>query len=99
MHMTHTASNLPYVSNPVASRVVERAATVAASVDSRSRETVARLAREFAGKFSAHGVEIVLEGCIADLSGVSSAAIPELSERLARQRITSYCRSKDREFR
>ncbi|MDJ0489684.1 hypothetical protein QNA24_25220 [Rhodococcus qingshengii] len=61
-------------------------------------QTVARLAREFVGSFSERGIEIVLDGCVEDLSGVPSAAIPELSERLAHQRITSYCRSRDRDF-
>ncbi|MFI7166798.1 hypothetical protein ACIBM3_30520 [Rhodococcus erythropolis] len=61
-------------------------------------ETVARLTVEFAGSFSASGIEIVLDGCIADLSGVSFASMPEMSERLAQERIASYCRSRDRDF-
>ncbi|MDV8070822.1 hypothetical protein R4P64_30315 [Rhodococcus sp. IEGM 1366] len=61
-------------------------------------QTVARLAREFAGSFSEPGIEMVLDGCIEDLSGVPSAAMPEMSERLAQERITSYCRSRDRDF-
>lgn len=32
------------------------------------------VAREFAGSFSEPGIEIVLDGCIEDLSGVSSAS-------------------------
>ncbi|MDJ0489778.1 hypothetical protein QNA24_25700 [Rhodococcus qingshengii] len=61
-------------------------------------ETLARLTVEFAGRFSERGTEIVLDGCIADLSGVSLASMPEMSERLARERIASYCRSRDRDF-
>ncbi|MDV6271391.1 hypothetical protein [Rhodococcus globerulus] len=61
-------------------------------------QTLARLATEFAGAFSERGIEIVLDGCIEDLSGVSFASMPEMSERLAQQRITSYCHSRDRGF-
>lgn len=61
-------------------------------------EARARLTREFTGMLSARGVEIVLDGCIADLSGVPRSEKLEESERLARQRITSYCRSRDRGF-
>jgi hypothetical protein len=60
--------------------------------------TVARLTAEFAGRFSERGIEIVLDGCIADLSGVSFASMPEMSERLARERIASCCRSRERDF-
>ncbi|RAL30835.1 hypothetical protein CVN56_31355 [Rhodococcus sp. AQ5-07] len=61
-------------------------------------ETLARLTAEFTGRFSERGIEIVLDGCIADLSGVPFASMPEMSERLALERITRYCRSRDRDF-
>lgn len=60
--------------------------------------TLARLTAEFADSFSESGIEIVLDGCIADLSGVSIASMSEMSERLAQERIASYCRSRDRDF-
>lgn len=61
-------------------------------------ETLARLTVEFAGRFSERGIEIVLDGCIADLSGAPIRSMPEMSERLARERIASYCRSRERDF-
>ncbi|ERB51785.1 hypothetical protein N806_11375 [Rhodococcus sp. P27] len=98
MHMTHTVTRSAKERSPMASRVVEEEAT-ADPYGPRRAVTVARLALEFAGQFSVEGVEIVLDGCILDLSWVSYAAMPELSERLARQRISSYCHSKNRGFR
>lgn len=60
--------------------------------------TVHRLADEFSGRISAECIAIVVDGCLADLSWASSQALPELSERLARQRIISYLDSKARNF-
>ncbi|MCE3556519.1 hypothetical protein LWC33_34410 [Pseudonocardia sp. RS11V-5] len=48
---------------------------------------VARLAREFAGQMSHRVVARVVRECRADLSGVPAGAVPELLERLARQRL------------
>jgi hypothetical protein len=48
---------------------------------------VARLAREFAGRLSHRVVARVVRECRADLSGVPAGAVPELLERLARQRL------------
>ncbi|GAA4682162.1 hypothetical protein GCM10023215_15100 [Pseudonocardia yuanmonensis] len=48
---------------------------------------IARLAREFAGKMSPRAVARVVRACRADLSGVPAGAVPELLERLARQRL------------
>lgn len=60
--------------------------------------TVSRLATEFSGRISPEGIDIVVEGALADLSWASSQALPELSERLARQRIISYLDSKAKNF-
>ncbi len=49
--------------------------------------TVARLCAEFGREISRLGVESVLRGCLADLAGNPVGAMPELSERLARQRL------------
>jgi hypothetical protein len=48
---------------------------------------VARLAREFAGRVPHPVVARVVRECRADLSGVPAGAVPELLERLARQRL------------
>jgi hypothetical protein len=48
---------------------------------------VARLAREFSGRVSHRVVTRVVRACRADLSGVPAGAVPELLERLARQRL------------
>lgn len=48
---------------------------------------VARLAIEFAGRVPHGVVARVVRACRADLSGVPAGAVPELLERLARQRL------------
>lgn len=60
--------------------------------------TVRRLADEFSGRISQECIAIVVEGCLTDLSWASSQALPELGERLARQRIISYLDSKAKNF-
>ncbi|BCK56076.1 hypothetical protein [Nocardia wallacei] len=50
-------------------------------------QTADRLYAEFAGRFSRPAVVEVIRGCIDDLAGVPRSAIPELGERLARQRL------------
>jgi hypothetical protein len=74
--MTLTA--LPLTSAPVPAPSVEFDAVMPA---------IARLAREFAGQLSPRVVARVVRGCRADLSGVPAGAVPELLERLARQRL------------
>jgi len=49
--------------------------------------TVDRLCTEFETRFPREFVTRTVGGCIDDLSGTPSGAIPELSERLARQRL------------
>ncbi|HEY5855487.1 MAG TPA: hypothetical protein VIW24_15920 [Aldersonia sp.] len=60
--------------------------------------TVGRLADEFSGHISTECIDIVVEGCLADLPCASTQALPELSERLARRRIISYLDSKAKHF-
>ena len=60
--------------------------------------TVNRLAAEFKGLISAECINIVVTGCLDDLSWTTPQARPELSERLARQRIISYLDSKADNF-
>ncbi|WP_433507343.1 hypothetical protein ACQP04_13255 [Pseudonocardia halophobica] len=48
---------------------------------------VARLAIEFSGRVPHGVVAQVVRACRADLSGVPAGAVPELLERLARQRL------------
>lgn len=60
--------------------------------------TVRRLAGEFSGRISPECIGIVVDGCLADLSWAPTQALPELSERLARQRIISYLDSKAKNF-
>ncbi|MFJ9370869.1 hypothetical protein ACIRRA_41555 [Nocardia sp. NPDC101769] len=50
--------------------------------------TVERLWIEFGCRTSRHRVESVLRGCLADLAGSPVGAMPELGERLARQRLS-----------
>ncbi|MFF0634989.1 three-helix bundle dimerization domain-containing protein [Nocardia sp. NPDC004151] len=50
--------------------------------------TVTRLSAEFGGEVSRRQVESVLRRCLTDLAGSPVGAMPELSERLARQRLT-----------
>ncbi|NMM89572.1 hypothetical protein B2J88_35420 [Rhodococcus sp. SRB_17] len=60
--------------------------------------TVQRLTAEFCGLISAESIGIVVDGCVADLSWASNLALPELSERLARQRIIDYLDCKAKNF-
>ncbi|KJF22624.1 hypothetical protein C7T36_21780 [Rhodococcus sp. AD45-ID] len=76
----------------------EPSASPETSRSSQRSLTVNRLAAEFSGRISPECIDIVVEGCIADLSWASSKALPELSERLARQRIISYLDSKANNF-
>ncbi|WP_433567283.1 hypothetical protein ACQP1O_20065 [Nocardia sp. CA-151230] len=50
-------------------------------------QTVTRLCAEFGGELSRPQVELVLRRCLTDLAGSPVGAMPELSERLARQRL------------
>ncbi|MFR9802975.1 hypothetical protein ACL02T_11800 [Pseudonocardia sp. RS010] len=86
--MTLTA--LPLTSAPLQSRVpVQSRPGGFAAVPEVDAVTpaVARLAREFAGRVSRRTVARVVRSCRADLSGVPAGAVPELLERLARQRL------------
>lgn len=49
--------------------------------------TIDRLCSEFGDKVSLERVIGVVDGCIRDLAGTPSGAMPELCERLARQRL------------
>ncbi|MFF0611746.1 hypothetical protein ACFYUD_24095 [Nocardia tengchongensis] len=50
-------------------------------------QTVTRLFAELGGEVSRRQVESVLRRCLTDLAGSPVGAMPELSERLARQRL------------
>ena len=50
-------------------------------------EAVQRLAREFGGALCRADIAQVVSWCRADLEGPHPAAMPELVERLARQRL------------
>jgi hypothetical protein len=50
-------------------------------------EAVRRLVGEFAGRFERRTVRAVVDGSCDDLTGVPAGALPELLERLARQRL------------
>jgi mono/diheme cytochrome c family protein len=50
-------------------------------------EAVQRLAREFGGALDRADIAQVVSWCRADLQGPHPAAMPELVERLARQRL------------
>jgi hypothetical protein len=63
---------------PVTSETVERDAVGPA---------IARLGEEFSGRVPRGVVARVVRTCRADLSGVPAGAVPELVERLARQRL------------
>jgi len=52
--------------------------------------TVERAARKFHDRVSARLITTVVTWCIADLSGIAQLALPELSERAARQRLLAY---------
>ncbi|HEY5852543.1 MAG TPA: hypothetical protein VIW24_00450 [Aldersonia sp.] len=56
-------------------------------------ETVDRLSAEFDHRISRAHIAVFVDRCIHDLAGVPSAAIPELSERLARQRLMDEMRA------
>ncbi len=55
--------------------------------ESAIEQTADRLYAEFDCRFSRPTVVAVVRGCIDDLAGVPRGAIPELGERLARQRL------------
>ncbi|WP_054813691.1 hypothetical protein [Nocardia arizonensis] len=48
---------------------------------------VARLGAEFRGTVSRPSIRIVVRGCLDELAGSPLGALPELGERLARQRL------------
>lgn len=50
-------------------------------------EAVRRLVTEFAGRFGRGTVRAVVDRSCGDLDGVPAGALPELLERLARQRL------------
>lgn len=52
--------------------------------------SIDRLVAEFADRLSRSTVSAVMRGCVEDLSGIPAPAMPELSERLARQRLIDY---------
>ncbi|WP_327098142.1 hypothetical protein OIE68_04560 [Nocardia vinacea] len=49
--------------------------------------TIDRLCSEFSDRVSRERVIGVVDGCARDLAGTPSGAMPELCERLARQRL------------
>lgn len=55
--------------------------------ESAINRTVDRLCTEFEPRFAREFVVHTVGGCIDDLAGTPRGAIPELSERLARQRL------------
>lgn len=57
-------------------------AAISAAVD--------RLAAEFARRVPPRLIAMIVTGCIEDLSGIPRAALPELCERAARQRVIAY---------
>lgn len=52
-------------------------------------QAVARLAVEFRSRLRPQVIGRVVRGCRRDLSGVPTTALPELVERLARERLQS----------
>ncbi|OLM15417.1 hypothetical protein [Pseudonocardia sp. Ae505_Ps2] len=58
--------------------------------DPTVRGTVDRLTAEFAGRFPQDLVDHVVRGPHRDLDVVSAAALPEMVERLARQRLIDH---------
>ncbi|MCE0764438.1 hypothetical protein LWC35_16205 [Pseudonocardia kujensis] len=82
--MTLTA--LPLTTGPLPAVGYASAPSAPARADDVS-PAVARLAREFAGRVPHRVVARVVRECRADLSGVPAGAVPELLERLARQRL------------
>ena len=57
-------------------------------------ETVDRLSAEFDHRISRARIAVLVDRCIHDLAGVPGAALPKLSERLARQRLMDEMRAK-----
>ncbi|MGV9663212.1 hypothetical protein [Nocardia niigatensis] len=57
--------------------------------------TMARLCVEFADTTPRRQVESVLRGSLSDLAGSPVGAMPELSERLARQRLSDELDNRD----
>lgn len=51
-------------------------------------EVTARLMARFGGRLSLDLISRVVTGCRRDLDGTPAGAMPELVERLARQRLT-----------
>lgn len=49
--------------------------------------TVDRLCAEFGDRVTRDHVSHVIDGCVRDLAGTPPGAMPELCERLARQRL------------
>lgn len=58
--------------------------------DPTVRGAVDRLTAEFAGRFTQDLVDHVVRGSRRDLDVVSAAALPEMVERLARQRLIEH---------
>jgi len=52
-------------------------------------QAVARLADEFRARLRPQVIGTVVRGCRRDLSGVPVTALPEMVERLARERLLS----------
>lgn len=56
--------------------------------ESLAEESVGRLMRDFHGDFGVDEITTVVTKCRNDLSGEPVGALPELVERLARQRLS-----------
>ncbi|TFV64550.1 hypothetical protein E4P41_01375 [Geodermatophilus sp. DF01-2] len=59
------------------------------AVEQAVEQAVARLADEFRTRLRPQVVDTVVRTCREDLSGVPATALPELVERLARERLQS----------
>ncbi len=73
---------VPTVDVDVESEACMTTTVVASSVD--------RLVAEFEDRLTRSAVSEVMRTCIDDLEGTPAPAMPELSERLARQRLIDY---------
>lgn len=66
---------------------IPMAIRTSSTVDPAVRDTTVRLRTEFGGQVAASRVAAVVAGARNDLDAVPATALPELLERLARQRL------------